>query len=111
MSAPLRHAKPRWTTQASGSAAPAGAAEDRVKSVIFEDIGHLIAMEATERTADHASEWVGGELERWRKDEEEHERTWTKGKTLVEKQRVDEEWKRQMGGPYERPKKMGEAKL
>ena len=88
-----------------------GAAAGRVRSVQFDDIGHLIAMEAVERTADHATEWIGSELDLWRKDEEEHERTWTNAKTLLEKQSVDDEWKRQIGGPYERPKMRKEAKL
>ena len=89
-----------------------GAAAGRVQSVVFEDIGHLIAMEAVERTADHAAEWVGKEIELWRRDEEEHVRTWTNAKTLVQKQSVDDEWKRQIGGPYERPKKVAkDAKL
>ncbi|ETI21998.1 hypothetical protein G647_06068 [Cladophialophora carrionii CBS 160.54] len=88
-----------------------GAPAGRVRSVTFEDIGHLIAMEAVDRTADHSSEWIGKEMEMWRKDEDEHLRTWTHAKSLVEKQSVDDEWKKMIGGPYQRPTKSSPSKL
>ncbi len=81
-----------------------GAPAGRVKAVVFEDIGHLIAMEAVERTADHASPWIGNEIKLWREDEEEHNRTWGP-KPLREKQTIDEKWKQMIGGPLRRPKK------
>jgi hypothetical protein len=81
-----------------------GAPAGRVKSVLFEDIGHLIAMEASERTADHATAWIGDEMKLWREDEEEHERTWGP-KPLLEKQTIDEKWKQMIGGPMRKPKK------
>ncbi|KAG9768386.1 toxin biosynthesis protein-like protein, partial [Aureobasidium melanogenum] len=80
-----------------------GAPAGRVKSVLFEDVGHLIAMEAVDRTADHASAWIAGELEIWKRDEEEHNRVW-QAKSLVEKQTVDEQWKKMIGGPLRKPK-------
>jgi hypothetical protein len=82
-----------------------GAAAGKVRSVLFDDIGHLIAMEAVGRTADHSAEWLGHQMDEWRKDEEEYNKTWVTAKTLVEKQSIDDEWRRMIGGPYERPKK------
>lgn len=82
-----------------------GAAAGRVRSVLFEDVGHLIAMEAVERTAEHAGEWIGSEMKMWREDEAEHNRTWH-AKSLIEKQSIDEEWKRKIGGPMPRKPKL-----
>jgi pimeloyl-ACP methyl ester carboxylesterase len=81
-----------------------GAAAGRVRSVLFEDIGHLIAMEAVDRTADNASEWIGNEIQQWKVDEEEHNRNWV-SKTLIEKQSIDEQWKKMIGGPLEKKSK------
>jgi hypothetical protein len=97
--------KAKMDTTGVGIGGSGGAAAGRVRSVLFEDVGHLIAMEAVERTADHTVEWLGKEMELWRADEEEHIRTWTKAKTLVQKQSIDDEWRKMIGGPYERPKK------
>lgn len=81
-----------------------GAPLGRVQSVLFEDLGHLIAMEAADRTADHASAWVGSELKLWRAQEDEHNRTWN-AKSLLEKQSLDDEWKTNIGGPMQRKPK------
>lgn len=80
-----------------------GAPAGRVRSVLFGDIGHLIAMEAVERTADSASAWVGSEMKIWNEDEEELKRSWG-AKSLIEKQTVDEQWKTTIGGPLRRSK-------
>ncbi|RVX71658.1 hypothetical protein B0A52_03842 [Exophiala mesophila] len=81
-----------------------GAAAGRVRSVLFEDIGHLIAMEAVDRTADHTSSWIRDEMKIWKELEDEHHRTWD-AKTLREKQTIDEQWKKMIGGPLERKPK------
>ena len=105
--------KAKMEITGTGVGGSGGAPAGRVQSVMFEEIGHLIAMEAVDRTADHSAEWIGKEMRLWREDEEEYVKTWRDAKTLVEKQSVDEEWKKMMGGPYERPaKKPGkDAKL
>lgn len=77
-----------------------GQAAGRVKGVTFEDIGHLIAMEASERTAEACADWLdgnAGELGRWRRGEEQWKAAWLK-KSLREKQTVTEKWKEMMGG-------------
>lgn len=79
-----------------------GAAAGRVKSVTFDDIGHLIAMEAVDRTADQVSAWLDTEMQLWRTAEEEHVRTW-KSRPRLERQTIDEKWKEMMGGPPQRP--------
>lgn len=67
-------------------------AEGRVKSVLLKDVGHLIPMEAVAETAAHAAEWIGKEMERWRREEGEFRREWEK-KSKIEKATIDEEWR------------------
>ncbi|KAF2099241.1 hypothetical protein NA57DRAFT_74745 [Rhizodiscina lignyota] len=77
-----------------------GAGLGRVKGVTFEDIGHLIPMEASTRTAEACAEWLDGgegELGRWRREDDEWRAMWSK-KSLREKQDVSEKWKEMMGG-------------
>jgi hypothetical protein len=99
----LRAAKMDHTGVGTGGSggAPAG----RVHSVVLEDIGHLVMMEAVDRTADHSCEWLGSEMNLWRVAERDHEQAWN-GKTLMEKQTVDEEWTKMIGGPISKPKKV-----
>ena len=82
----------------TGVGGSGGVKEGRVKEVVLEGIGHLVAMEAVDRCADAASEWIGSELERWRKEEQEFRREWDK-KTKREKQTLSEEFKAKLGGP------------
>jgi hypothetical protein len=86
-----------------GTGGSGGAPAGRVSSVLFEEIGHLIAMEAVERTAEHTGAWIGREMKIWSEDEEEHNRSWG-SKSLIEKQTLDEQWKKMMGGPLRKPK-------
>ncbi|RMZ85799.1 hypothetical protein DV737_g382, partial [Chaetothyriales sp. CBS 132003] len=51
-----------------------GAPDGRVTSITYDGVGHLIAMEAPDRTAEDAARWIAKELERWTKDEQEHDR-------------------------------------
>ncbi|KAK5465053.1 hypothetical protein LTS15_001616 [Exophiala xenobiotica] len=100
---PPESCKDKMDLTGVGVGGSGGAPAGRVRSVVFDDIGHLIAMEAVDRTADHAASWLGGEMKIWREDEEEHNRTWS-SKSLVEKQTVDEQWKKMIGGPLRKPK-------
>jgi len=81
----------------AGIGGSGGRAEGRVKGVTFDGVGHLIAMEASERTAEATAEWIDSELVRWRQEEEAWDRNW-KGKSLREKQGVDDKWREMMGG-------------
>lgn len=81
-----------------------GVAEGRVKSHLLKNVGHLIAMEAVDQTADLASEWIGSELQRWREDEEAFRaEEWNK-RSKVEKMTVDEDWLKQVPAPVRRSK-------
>lgn len=81
-----------------------GASAGQVKGVTLEGVGHLIPMEASERTAVAVAEWIGGEMGRY----QEEMRAWEvwKKKSFSEKQETDEAWKRNIGGPPKRPAKM-----
>jgi len=69
-----------------------GAPEGRVKDIVLEGIGHLVAMEAVGACADGAADWISKELQRWRKEEEEFIAEW-RSKPKLEKQTISEEWK------------------
>jgi len=88
----------------TGTGGSGGAAIGRVCQVVLEDVGHLVPMEDVHRTADHSSKWLGSELKSWRKAEEDHEQVWNT-KSLTQKQTVDEQWKKMIGGPVLKPEK------
>ncbi|KAK5174463.1 uncharacterized protein LTR77_001543 [Saxophila tyrrhenica] len=86
----------------TGVGGSGGVAEGRVKGVTFEGVGHLIPMEAVEKTASTVADWVGTEMVRFR-DEMEVWDAW-QSKSLVQKQGIDETWKKMIGG---RPRRAG----
>ncbi len=89
MSTPdLRREKMAVTGTAGGGSG--GAAAGRVREVVLEGVGHLVAMDKPAVCARHAAEWIALELERWRRDEAELESWWRK--SLREKQVIDAEW-------------------
>jgi pimeloyl-ACP methyl ester carboxylesterase len=100
-------AKLRYTGIGVGGSG--GAPEGRVSSVTYEKIGHLIAMEAVERTAGDSAKWIGKEMERWREDEAEERRTW-RTRPRLERQMVDKAWEDAIGGPLVRPDGKGKEK-
>ena len=81
-----------------------GAAKGRVEEVTLEGIGHLVAMEASERCADAAAEWIGREMVRFEAEMGEY-KEWTK-KSLAEKSTLSEKWKEMVGGPLKPRSKM-----
>ena len=87
----------RLETTGTGVGGSGGVKEGRVKEVLFEDLGHLIPMEAVERCADAASAWLVPEMERWQREEDEFNRMWSET-GIREKTMVDEEWIRRVGG-------------
>ncbi|KAF7860846.1 hypothetical protein EAF04_008364 [Stromatinia cepivora] len=91
----------------SGHGGSGGAKKGKVKEVVLEEVGHLVAQEATEQCADALAPWVGQELKRWRREQEEYMK-WTK-KSLIEKQTFSEEWKKRVGGPPKRAGTNGEG--
>lgn len=94
-----------------GAGGSGGEAEGRVRGVTLEGVGHLIAMEAPGKTAEVAAEWIKRELEGFGERRRRLEEGWW-GRERRERQRVDGDWKRFMGGPPVRGrKKGGEAKM
>jgi len=91
----------KMETTGVGVGGSGGAKEGRVKQVMFDDIGHLIAMEVPGRTADQIAPWLGAELQRWREQEENFKREWAK-KSAQEKRTISKETERMMGGPPQR---------
>ena len=83
----------------TGVGGSGGVREGRVKSVIITGVGHMVPLEAPNRTAQQAAIWIGEEIRRWNSDEAEHERVW-KSKTLTEKQTIDQRWKQEIGGRF-----------
>ncbi|KAL8755995.1 MAG: hypothetical protein Q9199_003229 [Rusavskia elegans] len=105
LSAPVLREQ-RMRTTGVGVGGSGGAAEGRVKQVLFEDAGHLIPMEIVEESAEAAAEWLAPEMQRWALQEKEFQAKWSQ-KTLAEKQTVSEEWKRRVGGD---PRALSKAK-
>lgn len=89
-----------------GAGGSGGEAEGRVRGVTLEGVGHLIAMEAPGKTAEVAAEWIKRELEGFAERRRRLEEGWW-SREKRERQRVDGEWKRFMGGPPVRGRKKG----
>ena len=81
----------------SGVGGSGGAKADRVKQVVFEDVGHLVPMEAVARCGAAAGEWLASDLERWRCEEADFEQEWD-AKDRRAKSTVSDEWKKNIGG-------------
>lgn len=59
-----------------GISGSGGVKQGRVKEVVLEKVGHLIPMERVGETATASTEWIGQEMERWRRDEEMYAKMW-----------------------------------
>ncbi|KAI9769112.1 MAG: hypothetical protein M1840_004463 [Geoglossum simile] len=79
----------------TGVGGSGGVKEGRVKKVVLKGIGHLVAMEAVDQTADAISTWLGMELQRWRQKEGQFRSMWS-AKTNLEKITTSEEWRERM---------------
>lgn len=86
----------------TGVGGSGGSKEGRVEGVMLEGIGHLVAMEASERCANAAASWLGKEVKRFEKERLEYVE-WTK-KSVEEKTTLSDEWKKRIGGPLRPPK-------
>ena len=89
--------KQKMERTGTGVGGSGGAGADRVKEVVFEDVGHLIPMEAVARCAAAAGEWLSSDLKRWGGEEAEFKREW-EAKERRAKYAVSEEWKKNIGG-------------
>ena len=89
--------KQKMERTGTGVGGSGGAEAGRVREVVFEDMGHLIPMQAVARCAAAAGEWLTNDLKRWRGEEAEFKREWE----LKEKRArytISEEWKNNIGG-------------
>lgn len=86
----------------TGVGGSGGVDEGKVSDVTLSGVGHLIPMEDPARTADEIAKWIGSESARFN----EEERSWAgwQAKSLKEKQGIDAEWAKAMGGPPKRSK-------
>ena len=75
----------------AGVGGSGGTKEGRVKEVVIEDAGHLIPMEKVGETAENVTQWVGGEIERWRGLEKLREQEW-EGKEGVQRSIMGERY-------------------
>lgn len=87
-----------------------GIKDGKVKGVVLKNIGHLVAMEAVKECADAAAEWISSEIRNWKAEEEEHRKKWM-SRTLVEKQTVDEDWRKWIGDDPRKAKPGAKPKL
>jgi pimeloyl-ACP methyl ester carboxylesterase len=75
ISAPALRADKMGAT-GTGSGGSGGAPKGRVEEVVVKNVGHLIPMEKVGETGEAAVDWIGREMQRWRKDEELLARLW-----------------------------------
>ncbi|KAG9239450.1 prolyl aminopeptidase-like protein [Amylocarpus encephaloides] len=87
----------------TGIGGSGGSKDGMVKEVVLKDVGHLVAMEATEQCAEASAKWLSQELKRHEAAAKEYVE-WTK-KTLSAKQTLSDEYKRKIGGPLVKPPK------
>ncbi|KAK5652724.1 hypothetical protein OQA88_9577 [Cercophora sp. LCS_1] len=88
-----------------GTGGSGGAPKGRVKEVTLKGYGHLVPMEATARCAEIAAGFIAEDLGVWRAEEKEFREAWAK-KTKEQKQVMDDDWWRWMGGK-QKPKSKG----
>ena len=98
--------KQKMERTGTGVGGSGGAEADRVKQVVFEDVGHLVPMEAATRCATTAGEWLTSELKSWEDEEAEFKQEWD-AKERRAKFTISEEWKKNIGGDQRRkPEKL-----
>lgn len=80
-----------------------GVEAGRVRDVYLAEIGHLVAQEAPVEAGEAAAGWLGGELKRWREDEEAFREQW-KRKSAVQKVTIDDRWKQHVPRAERKPR-------
>ncbi|KFY12054.1 hypothetical protein V492_04119 [Pseudogymnoascus sp. VKM F-4246] len=94
----------------TGVGGSGGASKGRVKQVVLEGVGHLIAMEAPVQTAENTARWIGQEMQLWRQEAEKFA-GWAK-MDVLERQVLSEKLKNTLGGdPRKRKVSDSPAKL
>lgn len=94
----------------TGVGGSGGAKEGRVREIVLEGTGHLVAMERVGDCADGISEFLGEELGRWREERKEFEEKWIRGVKKEDKIIVGEKWKAEITPASMRMEKKAGAK-
>ena len=107
--------RPDWIKEklemtGTGVGGSGGENKGRVKGVILPKVGHLMPMEVPHLCAEKGAEWLGKEIDRWRKEEEEWKMEW-EAKPRIERQIVSEVWKKMIGGDPRQGKPRKSEKL
>ena len=82
----------------TGPGGSGGLAEGQVVDIILPGVGHLVPMEAVDRTADEISKWLSQVLEIWRKNEEASKASRSDTSSRRNKM-VNDEWMKHIGEP------------
>lgn len=95
-------AAPEWRKQklaitGIGTGGSGGTKEGRVKEVLFEAVGHLVAMEAVTGTAEVTTQWLDQEMRRWRQAEYSYRELRSK-RNVADDIMVNEDWIDNLGG-------------
>ena len=95
----------------TGVGGSGGMADGRVKSILIPDVGHLVPMEAVDKTAEECVEWLGQEMRRWQTTEDLWQKNYA-ARSKKDKLMVDEEWKKRVGSlPPKTKARVSPAKL
>jgi len=89
--------KQKLDATGTGTGGSGGIKYGRVKEKVLDGVGHLVAMEASNKCAEAAAEWLGKELKRDEADQKKYQE-WT-ANNLTSKTTLSEEWERRIGGP------------
>jgi len=90
----------------TGVGGSGGAVAGRVRQVVLQGVGHLVAMEESTKCADAAALWLGDETRRFKVAREEYT-TWMK-QNLLAKSTLSDEWRSRIGAPL---KPRGSSKM
>ncbi|KAI6798278.1 toxin biosynthesis protein-like protein [Hortaea werneckii] len=83
----------------TGVGGSGGVRKGRVRDVTLEGVGHLIPMEAVERTAEECTQWLVPEIEGWTAREEAERREWA-AVPKEEKAVLSEQYRQTMNGNW-----------
>ena len=87
----------KMETTGTGINGSGGARAGRVKGVVMEGMGHLFPMEVPDQCVAHAASWIGAEMVRWRKEEDEY-LAWTR-RPFLERTTMSQEFLGHVGPP------------
>ena len=99
LSSPLTRAD-KLANTGTGVGGSGGVRQGRVAYTVFDGVGHLIPMQAVEKTAEACASWIAPEIERWRRIEDAERAEWSQVAPR-EKALLKDEYKRAMLGEFD----------